>query len=860
MGAVYRARDSRLNRDVAIKVITRALAADDTAMARFEREALAVASLSHPNILSIFEFSRDGDTPFVVMELVAGETLRARLDHGPIPARKAVAYALQIARGLGAAHARGLVHRDLKPENVMVSADDHVKILDFGLAKSAPSNDESTQLGATKLAGTTPGMVVGTFGYMAPEQVRGLAVDHRADIFAFGAVLYEMLAGARAFKGETAADTMSAILTKDPPDIDQHRQAISPGLDRIIRRCLEKTPDLRFQSANDLAFALDTLSVGSGAISGSAATMAAPSVAAAPRPQTGRNLLPWILAATAIAAAIAGWMPRGPAVAPIRFDKFTRISELAGEETSPTLSPDGSTVAYAVRVNHGWDIYSQRVGGRNASPILADPQRNEGGPAFSPDGALIAFHESDADGGIFVAGATGESVRRISDIGFHPAWSPDGKRIAFTSEEIGDPASRLGESTLYVVDEAGGTPKKVVDGDAAQASWSPSGDRLVYWSNTGGQRDLYTVSASGGARVAVTNDPSIDWSPVWAPDGRAVYFSSERNGAMNLWRVPVDQASGLATGEPEPVTLGVQASTGLPSFSKDGARLAFRSRIGSVNPVELPFDPVTLKIGEPRLLDSNTNVRVPSDVSRDGSLIAYFSIGDRQEDLFVGPPGGSMRRVIDDVARDRAPVFARDDKSLIFYSNRNGSWQVWKIGLDGSGLQQISSLPGGAVYAVLSPNGDHVVASGDDGRTLFMISLAPGGTASKLEGTTLDGRFLGANDWSADGARLAGTLASASGRTVGVGIYDLTTKTSTQISADETYAVRWLPDGRRVILFANNGSELVVVDTVTKVRTSLKVNLPAPSISDMFALSRDGRFIYYGATRAEADIWIAERR
>ena len=860
MGAVYRARDSRLNRDVAIKVISLTLAADDTAMSRFEREAMAVASLSHPNILSIFEFSRAGNTPFVVMELVAGETLRARLDHGPIPARKAIAYALQIAKGLGAAHARGLVHRDLKPENVMVSADDHVKILDFGLAKSTPSNSDATQMGATKLAETTPGMVVGTFGYMAPEQVRGLAIDHRADIFAFGAVLYEMLAGARAFKGETAADTMSAILTKDPPDLDQQRLAISPGLDRIIRRCLEKTPDLRFQSANDLAFALDTLSVGSGATSGSAATMAAPPDAAAPRPQTSRHLLPWILAGAAIVAAIAGWIPRAPAAAPIRFDKFTRISELAGEETSPSLSPDGSTVAYAVRVNNGWDIYSQRVGGRNATPIVADPQRNEGGPAFSPDGSSIAFHESDADGGIFVAGATGESVRRVSDIGFHPAWSPDGKRIAFTTEEIGDPASRLGEATLYVVDAAGGTPKKIVEGDGAQPAWSPSGDRLVYWSNTGGQRDLYTVSASGGARVALTNDPSIDWSPVWAPDGRAVYFSSERNGAMNLWRIAMDQSSGKATGEPEPVTLGMQASAGLPSFSKDGSRLAFRSRIGSVNPVALPFDPVTLKVGDPRLLDSRTNIRVPSAVSHDGSLIAYFSIGDRQEDLFVGPPGGSMRRVIDDVARDRAPMFTPDDKSLIFYSNRIGSWQVWKIGLDGSGLQQITSLPAGAVYAVLSPKGDAVAASGDDGRSTFMTPLAAGGTSRALEGTTLNGTFFNAHDWSPDGARLAGALGSASGRSVGAAIYDLATKTTTQISADETYAVRWLPDSRRVILFSGGGSELVVVDTVTKVRTPLKVNLPAPSIADMFAVSRDGRFIYYGASRAEADIWIAERR
>lgn len=285
MGAVYRARDARLDREVAIKVLADALTTDAAAMARFEREAVSVAKLSHPNILSIFEFGRDAGTAFVVTELVDGETLRGRLEHGPIPARKAIAYALQIARGLGAAHARGIVHRDLKPENVMVTRDDRVKILDFGLAKTAAPRMDGSQL-ATQLADTPPGTVLGTFGYMAPEQVRGLAVDHRADMFAFGAVLYEMLSGQRAFRGETAADTMTAILTREPPDLDLEKLTIPPALDRIVRRCLEKTADLRFQSANDLAFALETLTTTSGAASGS--TIGAAAVPAPPAARSAR--------------------------------------------------------------------------------------------------------------------------------------------------------------------------------------------------------------------------------------------------------------------------------------------------------------------------------------------------------------------------------------------------------------------------------------------------------------------------------------------------------------------------------------------------------------------------------------------
>ncbi|MEZ5317791.1 MAG: protein kinase [Vicinamibacterales bacterium] len=860
MGAVYRAHDARLDRDVAIKVLVDSLTRDEAALARFEREAMSVAKLSHPNILSIFEFGNDAGTTFVVMELVEGETLRERLAQGPMPPRRAVALALQIAAGLGAAHARGIVHRDLKPENVMITRDDRVKILDFGLAKSAAPRGEGSAA-ATQLAETTPGTVLGTFGYMAPEQVRGQAVDHRADVFAFGAVLHEMLSGERAFRGETAADTMTAILTKDPPDFDPATPAIPPGLERIVRRCLEKNPDLRFQSAADLAFALETLTTSSGSTrSGAAEAVAAADAAPAARPARSA-VLPWAVAGIMAVIAAAGWFLRGgtPVAAP-PFDTFTRITELAGEETEPALSPDGTTVAFAVRVDDSWDIHTQRVGGRNATPIVHDPRRNEKGPAFSPDGASIAFYESDIDGGIFVAGATGESVRRLTEFGFHPAWSPDGNRIAFTTEEIFDPAGRLGESALNVVDAAGGTPHRIVEGDAAQASWSPSGDRLVYWANTDGQRDLFTVRADGGTRVALTDDAAIDWSPVWAPDGRHVYFSSDRGGAMNLWRIAVDPATGEPLGAPEPVTMGAQATASLPSFSKDGRRLAFRSRIGSVNPFEIPFDPATLKAGEPRLLDSRANARIPSGVSPDGSLVAYFSLGDRQEDLFVGPPGGGMRRVLDDAPRDRAPMFTPDGQSLVFYSNRSGRWEPWKIALDGSGLEKVADVPAGVVYPLISPRGDRLVAAAGTSRTVFTVPLEPGGQPSELPGVMVGDDIFAPLAWSPDGRRLTGTLGAPSGASTGVGVYDFASRTATRVSPDETYGVQWLPDSRRVVYFTNGGWQLVVLDTVSGVRTPVALRLPAPQYIDVFAISRDGRHIYYAGARAEADIWLLERK
>jgi eukaryotic-like serine/threonine-protein kinase len=856
MGEVYRAHDAKLQRDVAIKVLSPQLASTAEARARFEREALSVAKLSHPNIVSIFEFGDHNGLAYVVSELIDGETLRARLESGPLPPRRAIAYALQIARGIAAAHARGIVHRDLKPENVMITRDDHVKILDFGLAKPVePAPSDETRVAGTL---TSAGMVLGTFAYMAPEQVRGLAVDHRADIFAFGAVLFEMLSGDRAFKGETAADTMTAILTKEPAELDTARLAISPGVDRIVRRCLEKNPDLRFQSATDLAFALDTLSTTS--TSSAAAMEATPAVV-----RVGTIAwLPWSVAIAALLAAVAVWLYKPPATdADLPWQHFTRVTEAGGVETGPTLSPDGSTVAYAISVNGSWDIYAQRVGGRNATPIVNDPKRDEGGPAYSPDGTLIAFHESDEDGGIFIAGATGESVRRLTDVGFDPAWSHDGKKIAYSTEEVRDPSARQTVSSMYVVDVAGGAPKKIVEGDAIQPSWSPGDDRIVYWSNNGGQRDIFTVAASGGTRVPLTDDAALDWSPTWSPDGAYVYFSSDRGGARNIWRMPIDHSTGHSTGAPLPVTTGVQAQAGLPRLSKDGSRLVFRSRIASVNPVAIPFDPATNQAGTPVVLDSSNNIRIPSDVSPDGTQIAYYSIGERQEDIFIsGPTGKGMRHVTDDAARDRAPVFTRDGQTLAFYSNRDGAWAIWSIRTDGSNLRKIAGVEGGVAYPVASPIDDRVVFSSTfTGQGVYWAHASVGGAPQLLPGTKWNAGYFFVTSWSADGSRLCGPVVSDSGRSSGVGVFDLKTQTLTTIASDETFGVRWLPDGQRVVYFTGTSHpELVIVDSVTHKRSVVAVQLPRPPTDDIFSISRDGRTIYFGAVHEEADIWIAERK
>ena len=333
MGEVYRARDARLKRDVAIKVLPASFAADADRLGRFEQEAQAAGSLNHPNILAIYDVGTHEGSPYLVSELLEGETLRDRMAGGPFSPRKALGHALQIAHGLAAAHEKGIVHRDLKPENIFVTSDGRVKILDFGLAKLAhPQEDGSASHLATMGAGTEPGMVLGTLGYMSPEQARGKLADARSDIFSFGAILYEMLSGKRAFHGDSAADTLSAILMKDPPDLSLAAQSVSPGLERVVRHCLEKAPEQRFHSAHDLAFDLESLSD----------VLSAP---AASQASGGKRFLRarWqavgVAAAVALVAAVLWLRPRGGKIDSIAVLPFVN----AGADPNGEYLSDGIT-------------------------------------------------------------------------------------------------------------------------------------------------------------------------------------------------------------------------------------------------------------------------------------------------------------------------------------------------------------------------------------------------------------------------------------------------------------------------------------------------------------------------------------
>ena len=658
MGEVYRARDPRLAREVAIKVLPASFSQDADRLRRFEQEAKAAGVLNHPNITAVYDIGTAADgAPYVVQELLEGETLRATLAGGRLAQRRTLDYATQVALGLAAAHDKGIVHRDLKPENVFVTKDGRLKILDFGLAKLTQNESEvssATNL-PTETRGTEPGVVLGTLGYMSPEQVRGKPADARSDIFSFGAILYEMLSGKRAFHGDSAADTMSAILREDPPDLSVTNQNISPALERIVRHSLEKNPEQRFQSARDLAFNLE-------AVSGTSVQTAAPAL----RRRRLRLMPILLLGLGAFAGAAAAYLGlrgfRGtPQTAGLAGAQFRRLTNLSGAENAPSLSPDGQTVAFVHRSGGKTDILIQRAGGRNPINLTPDCDRDSYTPAFSPDGSLIAYGSQCGDGGLYLMGATGENSRRLTNVGTDPAWSPDGHEIFYSTELVQAPYGRLGTSAIWAIDVASGKTRKLsADLDAIQPDVSPHGLRVAYWGLPAGsgQRDIWTMPVKGlGAGetpVPVTQDEAMDWNPIWGPDGKTLFFLSNRDGSMNLWRVPIDEATGRTLGPAEAQILPAREVGGL-ALSRDGRRAAYVVRENTFSIDRLVFDASSGKLtGKPEQILGSSQEIADCDVSPDGKLIAFDSRGSARDDLFlVDTDGRNMRQITDDAPKDR---------------------------------------------------------------------------------------------------------------------------------------------------------------------------------------------------------------
>ena len=785
----------------------------------------------------------DRNIDFIAMEHIEGKTLEEIVPPAGLPPKQALAYAIQIAGALAGAHAAGIAHRDLKPGNVMITREGLVKLLDFGLSRKTGL----TENGSPTLTLNTG--IAGTPQYMSPEQIRGDPIDSRSDVFSFGAVLYRMLAGRDCFRYGSALEAMNAICSVDAADICEAGPAIPPALESVILHCLEKAPEDRFQSARDLGYALE-------ACAATLSLMPPPPVVKSPLRRYGL----WVVALFVCAGfgvLVSYFYSAGHrAHASVDGRIFAQITDDAGAELFPSLSADGKTLVYSSKSAGNWDIYLKQVGAAEGVNLTADSPADDIQPALSRDGRYIAFRSERGGGGIFVMRSDGSGVRRVVDSGYNPEWSPDGRQIVYAEESITRPEDRSGRvSQVWSVEVASGRKRLVVKDDGVQPQWSPNGQFIAYWAiDLDGDRDLWTVRASGGTPVRITRDPFLDWNPVWSPDGAWIYFCSNRGGSMAIWRIAMKESTGEARGAPEPVRTPADYPAHL-SFAADGRRMAYAQLITTGRLSSVRFDPAReALVSEPKdIVQSARGVSRPA-LSPDGNFLAYSST-EQQEDLFVvGVDGTGLRQLTNGPHRNRGPRWSPDGKQIAFFSTRSGDWEIWTTDAMGIEFRQITNLAGNNVaWPVWSTDGKYLAYTLFGMSTFLIEPGKPWGAQKpeKLPPFPGDGQLFNGWNWSPDGRVLAGFL----NRDDGIALYSLASRSFRRISEHGSDPV-WLSDSRR-LLFLDKG-KIHLLDTASGTLRELLSVMPEEIARRGFAVSPDDRYIYFSISTTEADVWMVE--
>ena len=755
MGQVYRADDSRLHRAVAIKVL---FPGQD--VRRFEREARAVAALSHPNVVPIFDVGHDGGFDYLVEELVDGEPLRELLRRGPLGIARFRHLAGQIAEGLAAAHHAGIVHRDLKPGNIMVSREGCARILDFGLATSHRAGSEDATISLSH-----PGAVAGTAAYMSPEQVQGSRVDARSDIFSYGAVLYEMIAGRRAFARDTITATLAAVLEDDPPPVGEVVAGVPRELARIIHRCLRKDPSRRFQVIDDVRIAIEDLQ-----------EETKPAVAVPTK--RGR---PWRAAAVmsvVLLAAIAGlaggwWMSRTGK--PVDRTILTRLTSESGWATDPALSPDGRLVAYASDSGGAGALNIWMRQAPDGVPIqITRGEVDSREPSFSPDGQLIAFSSTRDSGGIYVVPVLGKEARRIANGGHRPRFSPDGKQVAYWNGPDILHGTQPGVQGVFVVAAAGGPARAIAPEFSAARSpvWSPDGKQLLFYGSrktiaAGESTDWWVASLAEGTvtplharEVLDPYESSLSVPDAWTA-GRRILFSTRLGDSTNIWGIEIARGGSRLVGGPERLTFGTGVEDS-PSIS--GTRLVFATSASRVELWSLPA-----KVNE-------------------------------------GLVNGKIEKITQNAGWNYFPSLSTDGKRMVFQSDRNGVLGTWFRDLETGKEIDLSLSPHrGPSLPFLSANGSMAVYPAADEN--YRVALY-GVTIAKDYTIGAPRRLCDDCDvpwtWSPDGSKVLYSLDPAPHE---VHVLNTLTGERHEIlrSANVMVRFRWSPDGRWIAFQTRRG-------------------------------------------------------
>ncbi|MGB5389091.1 MAG: protein kinase [Thermoanaerobaculia bacterium] len=882
MGEVYRAEDTTLDREVALKILPPELAESQERLDRFQREAKTLAALDHPNIVTVFTVEQAKDVHFLTMQLVEGKPLSQLIPRGGMPLERIFDVAIPLADALATAHETRVIHRDLKPANIMVTDEGRVKVLDFGLAKlreeMAPG--KATELPTEPL--TEEGRALGTVPYMSPEQVEGRPVDERSDLFSLGVILFEMATGQRPFQGDSPASVMSAILRDTPSSVTELRSVLPRQLARIIRRCLVKEPERRFQTARELAIELDELR--SEVASGEAWGMSAPH-------RKRRRVARWAgLGAVGMvslaALAVLFWV--------LRPDREAAESDSAKESATFTnlvfdtatkgkvsASPDGRYFVYASDAVDSWDIYLRRISGGRAINLTEDSPEDDKQPAFSPDGEWIAFRSEREGGGIFVMGATGETVRRVTDHGYYPDWSPDGTKIVFSTSASVDLNRWSGDSNhrIWILDLPSGDLERVLDHSALMPAWSPDGRWIAFyavWGSPGTeaeiQYDLFTVPAGGGTPNAVTEDAQFEHSPAWSPDGRSLYYVTDAGGSRDLWRVSIDELTGKRLGDPERMTSGSSVAHISPSGGRNRvlytAERAFREILG------VPFDPVTEKVTGPpvSITPPGLQARHPA-VSADGEWIAFsaefghfgsFSIGVVRRD------GSGLRQVTESGARDHAPDWSPDGQRLAFYSNRSSRpFGGWIVNADGGGLWLMTDSPGFKVgNPKWSPDGLQLSWCNSEAHISSTDKPWSEEPPTQLPPVGEDYNTFCPGAWSRDGKILAGVVPRQPTDEIEylVAVYSFDTQRYQVLTAPlpgvdglDDVRPQWLSDGRRLFFKSRGGDGAYsILDTETgeqhEVLTGENLAIGRNGRAYIAMISPDNRNFYVHWSYSESNI------